>query len=90
MNYISKSLRGSFFTLLEIIIVLAIVLFMAQKMIKNYFQSPITDKQTETIAHDAGIDTANYQSVMQSTKDKINNIVDQRQKDLDSNFNSVK
>jgi hypothetical protein len=90
MGYIFKSLRGSFFTLLEIIIVLAIVLFMAQKMLKNYFDSPIKDKQTETIAHEAGIDTANYQSVMQSTKDKINNIMDQRQRDLDHNFNTVK
>ena len=84
MNYAFKNLRGSFFTLLEIIIVLAIILFMAQKVIKGYFKKPVMDKQVETMAHDAGIDTANYQSVIQSTKDKVNNIMKQRQKDLDS------
>ena len=80
------NLRGSFLSLLEIIIVLAIILFMAQRMIQGYFNKPVMDKQVETIAHDAGINTANYQSVVQSTKDKIKNIMEQRQNDLESNF----
>lgn len=79
-----RNFRGSFFMLLEIIIVLAIIMFMAQKSIQNYFKKPVMDKQVETMAQDAGINTANYQSVVQSTKNKINNIMEQRQNELES------
>jgi len=80
------NLRGSFLSLLEIIIVLVIILFMAQRVIQNYFQRPVMDKPVETMAHDAGISTVNYQSIMQSTKDKIKNIMEQHQDQLESNF----
>lgn len=77
-----RNFRGSFFTLLEIVIVLAIIMFLAQKMIRGYFQKPAMDKQVETIAHEVGIDTANYQSVVQSTRDKVRDITQQRQNEL--------
>ena len=79
-----RNFRGSFFMLLEIVIVLAIIMFMAQKSIQSYFKKPVMDKQIETMAQDAGINTANYQSVVQSTKNKINNIMEQRQNELES------
>lgn len=82
MHHRFRNSQGSSLSLLELVIVLAIVLFIAQKMIKSYFQNPVTDKQVETMAHEAGIDTANYQSVVQSTRDKVRDITQQRQNEL--------
>lgn len=84
MNKMLHNSRGSFFSLLEIVIVLAIILFMAQRMLQSYFKKPAMDKQTETIVHDAGINTANYQSVVQSTRNKVKDITQQRQNDLEA------
>ena len=80
----SKYSRGSFLMLLEIVIVLAIVLLLAQKMLKSYFSNPVTDTRTESIANEAGINTGSYQSMVQSTKDKLKNITEQRQSDLET------
>jgi hypothetical protein len=75
--------RGSFLTLLELVIVLAIVLFLMQKGLLSYFK-PAMDRQTTEAARSAGIDTSNYRSVAGSTKDKVRSIVDKRSSDLDA------
>ena len=75
--------RGSFLTLLELILVLAIVLFLARKGMQSYFK-PVMNKQAEEMAHEAGINTANYQSVVSSTKEKIQGILDKQRKDTEA------
>ena len=75
--------RGSFLTLLELVIVLAIILFMAKSGFKSYFTNPVKDKAVEKAAQDAGIDTTNYRSIIQSTKTTVQGITDNRAKDLD-------
>lgn len=87
MNHVLKNLRGGLPMFLELIIVLAIILFLAQKAIQSYFRKPIRDKQAETMAHEAGINTSNYQSVIQSTRDKFKDISTQRQNELEFNGN---
>ena len=75
--------RGSFLTLLELVLVLAIALFLAQKGLRAYFK-PVVNKQAEDMAHEAGINTANYQSVVSSTRTKIDSILDKQRKDSDA------
>jgi len=68
--------------ILELVIVLAIILFIAQRALKVYFTKPVADKKVEEFAVDAGVNTANYQSIKESTKQKIEAIANERQKQM--------
>ena len=84
----SKNCRGSFLTLLELIIVLAIILFLAQKGLQSYFK-PIMNQQAREMAEGAGINTANYRSVVGSTREKVQDIVNKRRSDMDAVFGNA-
>jgi len=81
----AKNCRGSFLTLLELIIVLAIILFLVQKGLQSYFK-PVMNQQTRDTVEGAGINTANYRSVVSSTREKVQDIVNKRRSDIDAVF----
>jgi hypothetical protein len=69
-----SSLRGSFFSLLELLLVLAIILFLSQRFLNMYFKKPNLDKETEEAISGQGINTSSYRGVLDSTRDKIRDI----------------
>ena len=80
-----KNTRGGFLTLLELIIVLAVILFLVQKGLLSYFK-PVMNQQDRKMIEGSGINTANYRSVVGSTREKVQDIVDTRRSDLDAVF----
>ena len=80
---IRRLARGSFLTILELVIVLAIILFLAQRVLTNYCTRPAANKEIEKIATDTGINTENPRSMIGSTKDKVDSIMQEREKQLE-------
>lgn len=72
---------------IELLLVLAIVMFIAFKVFNLYFKKPILDKETERVMSTQGIDTTSSQSIVDSTKKKlqaIHNQENQRMNELDN------
>ena len=65
---------------IELLVVLAIILFIAFKAYKSYFKNPPVDKDTQRAVSEQGIDTTTYRSALDSTRDKLKDI---RQKHAD-------
>jgi hypothetical protein len=79
-----KNSRGGLFGLLELILVLIIILFLAHKGLQTYFAKPVVNQEVNKAAQEAGINTANYQTVISSTKEKFQDILDKRQSDIEA------
>ena len=62
------------FMFLEILLVLAIIMFIAFKVFKLYFKNPPLDKETQRVITEQGINTTTYKSIINSTKDKLEDI----------------
>jgi ABC-type phosphate transport system permease subunit len=81
--------KGSFFALLELLLVLIIVLFLAYKGLNTYFKKPVLDRTTEKEFSEQGINTTSYQSVISGTKEKIEDISKKHTENLDR-LNDIK
>ena len=66
----NKRCEGTIFTILEILIVLAIVLFLCYKLLR----SPSLDKDTQKSLSEQGIDTTSQKTILDSTKKKLQGI----------------
>lgn len=75
-----KSGRG--FGLIEIIIVTAITLFIAYKVFNSYLNKGLVDENTKAMAISAGIDTTNRTTIVNSTRNRLDDIQKQRMEDL--------
>jgi len=62
------------FSFIEILIVLAITLFLGYKLLNLYFKQPALDKETEKALLEQGIVTTNYQTTANTVRNKIQNI----------------
>lgn len=62
------------FMLIELLVVLAIIMFIAFKLFNVYFKKPVLNKETEKIISEQGIDTTSYKSIIDSTKSKLEDI----------------
>ncbi len=77
------SRRGSFLMIVELVLVLVIVMFLAKKMLTTTMIKPVLDQPAQKMATDAGINTQNYQTVIQSTKQTVQGLEQQHQDYLD-------
>ena len=72
------------FMFIELLVVLAIIMFIASKAFKSYFMKPTLDKETQKVISEQGIDTTSYQSVIDSSKKKLQDIQDKHMKELNN------
>ena len=70
------------FMLIELLLVLAIIMFITFKAFKLYFMKPSLDKETQKVISGQGIDTTSYQSLIDSSKKKLQNIQDKHMQEL--------
>lgn len=68
---INHKLKQAFLSLLGLFVTIAIICILAFTTFKSYFQKPVLDKSTETFIQEQNINTTNYQSILSSTKDKL-------------------
>ncbi len=76
-----KNKRG--FMYLEILLVLAIIIFAGFKVFKAYYKSPTINKETQKIMIEQGIDTTNYKTTVDSYRDKLEDIQKKHLEDLE-------
>ena len=69
-----NKLKGSFLTLLEILLVLLIISFLSHELLKVYFKPAALDKKTEQLLIEQNIDTTSYKTVVDSTKAKVKDV----------------
>lgn len=69
------------FMLIELLVALAIIMFIASKVFKPYFIKPSLDKETQKVMSEQGVNSTNYQSLIDSTKKKLQDIQDKRMKE---------
>jgi len=67
-----KVKRG--FALVELLVVAAIIMFLAFKMWEAYSKKPVLSKETEKVMTEQGIDTTNYKTISDSMKSKVEEI----------------
>ena len=58
-------------SLLELILVLAIMLFLGIKALNAYFKKPAMDENSEKILSEQGIDTSNYSTIVNSARTQV-------------------
>ena len=66
------------FMYIELLLVLAIIMFIAFKVFELYFKNPPLNKETQGVASEQGIDTTSGKSIIDSTKKKLQDIQGQR------------
>jgi competence protein ComGC len=71
--------RGSFLSLIEFLIVLAIISFLAYKILNGYLK-PALNKENQKSLSETGINTANYKTIIDTTRDKMRDIQKQEMK----------
>jgi competence protein ComGC len=62
------------FGFVEILIVLAIILFLGYKLLNFYFKQPSINPETNKALIEQGIDTTNYKTTADTVRNKIENI----------------
>jgi len=72
------------FMLIELLLVLAIIMFIAFKVFKLYFKKPALDKETQRAISEQGIDTASPNSIIDSTQKKLQDIQGQHMGELNN------
>jgi flagellar biogenesis protein FliO len=65
------------FMFIELLLVLAIIMFIAFKVFKLYFKKSSLDKETQRAISEQGIDTTSSRSIIDSTRRKLRDIQDQ-------------
>ena len=65
------------FMYIELLLVLAIIMFIASKVFNLYFNKSPLNKETQRVISTQGIDTASSQSIVSSTKKKLQDIQSQ-------------
>lgn len=73
MNFYLKQKNG-FFTLLGIVLTMAIILVLFYYLFNTYFKQPVVDKESQKSFNEYNIDTANYKTIMDSTRDRVKGI----------------
>jgi predicted membrane protein len=73
MKYFYKE-RNGFFTILGTLLAVAIILFLCYLLLNNYFKKPLLDNKTQGVLSEQGINTSNYRTILDSTKDKLKDI----------------
>jgi hypothetical protein len=71
------------FGFVEIILVLAIILFVFYKLFNSYFNKSPVDKETRAVLSTQGIDASNYKTAADSTREKLRSIQAQHAKELE-------
>jgi uncharacterized membrane protein YhiD involved in acid resistance len=71
------------FGFLEIILVMAVILFLSYRLLNQYFKKPLVDKETQELLSSQGIDTSSYKATTDSVRQKIQDITQQHLKQLD-------
>jgi type II secretory pathway pseudopilin PulG len=84
-----RGTKGGFFTLLELLLVLIIILFLVYKGVNTYFKKPALDRATEKEFDQQSINTTSYQLIISGTKEKIEDISKNHLEDLDR-FEDIK
>ncbi len=77
-----KQRKGSLFTILELLLVMALVSFLASKMFKLYFKGASATSASGVSLSAEGIDTSNAKTIVDSTKKKLDDINTQRMNQL--------
>jgi len=70
------------FMFIELLLVLAITMFIAFKVFKLYFKNPSLNKETQRVISEQGIDTTSSKSIIDSTKKKLQDIQGQHMEEL--------
>ncbi len=63
---------------LELLLALAIIMFIAYKVLNFYFKKPLLNQETQKVISEQDIDVTTPQSMIDSTKNKLQDIQDQR------------
>ena len=71
------------FMFIELLLVLAIIMFIAYKVINLYFKKPSLDKETQRVISTQGIDTTSSKSIVDSTRKKLQDVQHQHMDELD-------
>ena len=66
------------FAFIELLLVLAIILFLGYKLLNFYFKQPSINPETNKALIEQGIDTTNYKTTADTVRNKIENIQKQR------------
>lgn len=69
-----RNYKGGVFSLIELLLVLAIILFFSYKALNSYFKKPDLDKNTEKALSQQGINTSNYGTILNSTRSQVQDI----------------
>lgn len=69
-----KRKRIDGFGFVEILVVLAIILFLGYKLLNFYFKQPSINPETNKALIEQGIDTTNYKTTADTVRSKIENI----------------
>ncbi len=83
MNSYLRNKKG-FASLIGLVLAVAIVCFLAYIALNTYFKRPIADKSLNQTLSEQKIDTTSYQSLIKSTKSKIEDITQQRSQELEN------
>ena len=70
------------FMFIELLVVLAIIMFIAFKVFKLYFKNLTLNEETQRAISGQGVDTTSYKSIIDSTKKKLQDIQDQHMEKL--------
>jgi len=70
------------FMFIELLLVLAIIMFIAFKVFNLYFKKPSFNKETQKVISEQGIDTTSSKSIIDSTKKKLQDIQGQHMEEL--------
>jgi hypothetical protein len=62
------------FMFIELILALAIIMFIAFKVFNAYFKKPSLDNETQRLISEQGIDTTSHKTTIDSTRDKLEDI----------------
>ena len=81
-RYYFKEYKSGF-VFLELVLVLAIILFLCYRLLNMYFKKPSLDKETKKVLTEQGIDTTSYKATLDSTREKVEDITKQRMNTLD-------
>ncbi|MFH0827023.1 MAG: hypothetical protein V1923_03940 [Candidatus Omnitrophota bacterium] len=66
------------FMFLELLLALAIMMFIAFKVFNLYFKKPSLNEETQKVISEQGIDTTSPKLFIDSTKKRLQDIQDQR------------
>ena len=70
------------FMFLELLLVLAIIIFVGFKVFKLYSKNYSINQETQKVTSEQGIDTASHRSTLDSARDKLQDLQDKHFDDL--------